>query len=94
MKIFIANLPYHVRDFDIRQLFELFGRVESAKIIVEKDSGKSKGFGFLEMPDADQAQKAIERLNGTQLNDREIVIKPAEGQDSGHRMGKRPRIKL
>ena len=98
MKIFVANLPYHVTSEGITQLFGLFGAVMSSKIVTE--NGKSKGFGFLEMEDDEQAQKAIKTLDGSPIADRNIVVKPAEGQEdltsptssAPKKLHKRPRI--
>ena len=67
MNIFIGNLSYNVTEDDLRQAFEAFGQVASATVIKDKQSGRSKGFGFVEMPVQTEAQSAIEVLNGTGL---------------------------
>jgi len=91
MRIFVANLPYHITGEGIRQLFGLFGAVLSTKIVTQ--NGKSKGFGFLEMADEQQAKKAIKELDGSAISDRNIIVRPAEaqGQEPLH-IHKRPRI--
>ena len=92
MKIFIGNLPYYLGGSDIRQLFELFGPVNSAKIIMENNSGKSKGFGFLEMQNDQQGEQAIRELDGKEIDGRNIVVRLAESQPPPEKIHKRPRI--
>ncbi len=77
MNIFVARLDYSVDESGLRELFEQYGEVESVKIIKDKFTGRSKGYGFVEMPNEDQALKAIEELNDTELNNRTIVVKKA-----------------
>ncbi len=77
MNIFVAKLSYDTREEQLRGLFEQFGTVDSAKIIFDKMEGRSKGFGFVEMSDDDEAQKAIDELNGSELDGRTIVVKKA-----------------
>ena len=85
MKIFVAKLSWDTDDFLLKETFEAFGEVSSAKVIIDRDSGRSKGFGFVEMDDDDQARTAIEDLNGSDLDGRTIVVKEAE--DRGGRRG-------
>ena len=74
MNIYVGNLSYKVDDVNLRDVFEEYGDVSSAKIITDKFTGKSKGFGFVEMPNREQAQKAINELNGGTLYSRNIVV--------------------
>ncbi len=78
MKIFVAKLSFDTQEDDLRAVFEGFGEVESCKIIMDKFSGRSKGFGFIEMPNDDEAQAAIDDLDGNDLDGRQIVVKVAE----------------
>jgi len=77
MNIFIGNLSYNVTEGDLRQTFEAFGQVASATVIKNKQSGRSKGFGFVEMPVQAEAQSAIEVLNGKALKGRTITVNEA-----------------
>lgn len=78
MNIFIGSLPYSVKDNDLQGFFEEYGEVSSAKIITDKMTGRSKGFGFVEMSDEAAAKKAIEELNGAELEGRTIVVNEAQ----------------
>ncbi len=78
MNIFVGSLPFRVEEAELRQLFEEFGEVSSAKIIKDKFSGRSRGFGFVEMPDEEAANKAIEALHEKEMNGRTIVVNKAE----------------
>jgi len=77
MNIFVAKLNYNTTEFDIREMFEQFGTVESVKIITDRDSGRSKGFGFVEMTDDEAGSAAINALNGTEVDEFTIVVKKA-----------------
>jgi len=77
MNIFVAKLNYRTSNEELRRVFEEFGEVESAKIIMDRDTGRSKGFGFVEMPNEEQALEAIEALDQSELDGREIVVKKA-----------------
>lgn len=83
MNIFIGSLPYSLKESDLRAFFEEYGEVSSAKIITDKFSGRSKGFGFVEMPDDESAAKAIEELNGAEVDGRTIVVNKAEERKEG-----------
>ena len=85
MNIFVGSLPFHVEEAELRSIFEEYGEVASAKIITDKFSGKSRGFGFIEMPDDEVAQKAIEELNGAELDGRTIVVNKSEERKQGDR---------
>jgi hypothetical protein len=76
-KLYVGNLPYSVRDGDLEQAFGAFGAVTSAKVMMERDTGRSKGFGFVEMGSDAEAQAAIEGMNGTPLGGRSLVVNEA-----------------
>jgi RNA recognition motif-containing protein len=78
MKIFVGSLPYKVEEADLKELFEAYGEVSSVKIITDRETGRSKGFGFIEMTDDESAQKAIDGLNGTEIGGRTIAVSQAE----------------
>jgi RNA recognition motif-containing protein len=78
MNIFVGNLNFKVEEQDLEGLFEEYGTVSSAKIIMDKFSGRSRGFGFVIMDDNDEAKKAINELNGSNYQDREIVVNEAK----------------
>jgi len=78
MNIFVGNLNFKVEEHDLEGLFEEYGTVSSAKIITDKFSGRSRGFGFVIMEDNDEANKAISELNGSSYQDREIVVNEAK----------------
>lgn len=82
MNIFVAKLNYDTQEDDLRDAFEEFGAVDSVKIIMDKFSGKSKGFGFVEMPNDDEARAAIADLNDSEMDGRTIVVKKAEPRES------------
>jgi RNA recognition motif-containing protein len=76
-KLYVGNLPYTVRDGDLEQSFGDFGSVTSAKVMMERDTGRSKGFGFVEMGSDAEAQAAIEGMNGQSLGGRSITVNEA-----------------
>jgi RNA recognition motif-containing protein len=78
MKIFVASLPFNIMEADLFSAFADFGIVDSAKIVANHKSGRSKGFGFVEMPDVSSALKAIAALNGADVGGRTIVVNQAE----------------
>lgn len=77
MNIFVAKLNYDTSEDTLRNVFEAFGEVDSAKVIFDRDTQRSKGFGFVEMPNDGEAREAINSLNDTQLDGRTIVVKKA-----------------
>ena len=81
MNIFIANLNYKVKSEKLQEIFGEYGDVSSAKIIFDRDSKRSKGFGFVEMPNDDDALRAIEDLNGVEIEGRQIVVKKANERE-------------
>ena len=82
MNIFVARLNYDTQESDLQYAFEEFGAVDSAKIIMDRGTGRSKGFGFVEMPNDDEANEAIRELNDQDLDGRTIVVKEAEPRGS------------
>ncbi len=86
MRIYVGGLPYQTTEQDLLALFEVSGQVTSTTVIMDRDTGQSKGFGFVEMGDDQAAKSAIERLNGTVLGDRTIIVNEArERQNAGNR---------
>ena len=85
MKIFIGSLSYNVTEDDLRQAFEAFGQVASATVIKDEQSGRSKGFGFVEMPEKAEAQSAIEVLNGKAFKGRTITVNEARAHADNRR---------
>jgi len=82
MNIFVAKLNYDTQEGDLQDAFEEYGDVDSAKIIMDKFTGRSKGFGFVEMPNDEEGQNAINGLNDTELDGRRIVVKEAEPREN------------
>ena len=76
-KLYVGNLPYSVRDEDLQQAFGAYGAVNSGKVMMERDTGRSKGFGFVEMGSDAEAQAAIEGMNGQSLGGRSLVVNEA-----------------
>ncbi len=87
MKIFIAGLPYDLDDAELEEIFEKFGTVTSAKVAMDKETGKSKGFGFVEMLVSSEGRDAIEGLNDISLGKKPLVVKEAEERSSGSGSG-------
>jgi RNA recognition motif-containing protein len=85
MNIFVGSLPFSLEENELKEFFEEYGEVSSAKIISDKFTGRSKGFGFVEMPDDAAAQKAIDELNGAEVNGRTIVVNKSEEKKDGPR---------
>ncbi len=85
MNIYVGNLSYDVSEENLRQAFEAFGQVSSATIIMDKYRGQSKGFGFVEMPSAEEARSAINQLNGKELKGRILVVNEARPRKEGGR---------
>ena len=83
MNIFVAGLPYDLDDAELEEIFEKFGKVNSAKVAMDKETGKSRGFGFVEMPIEAEAKEAIEGLNNISLGKKPLVVKAAEDRQSG-----------
>ena len=81
-KLYVGNLPYSVRDSDLEQSFSQFGAVTSAKVMMERDTGRSKGFGFVEMGSDAEAQAAIAGMNGQSLGGRSCVVNEARPMEA------------
>ena len=77
MNIYISNLSYDVNDSDLRELFEEYGEVSSAKVIMDRETGKSRGFAFVEMTSDEEGQKAIDELNGVEYDQKVISVSVA-----------------
>ena len=81
-KLYVGNLPYSVRDEDLHEAFSAFGGVTSAKVMMERDTGRSKGFGFVEMASDAEALAGVEGMNGQQLGGRAIVVNEARPMEA------------
>jgi RNA recognition motif-containing protein len=79
-KLYVGNLSFSVSDQDLQNTFAQFGTVESARVITDRDTGRSKGFGFVEMSSDDEANQAIDKLNGTEQNGRALTVNEAKPQ--------------
>ena len=77
MNMYIGNLSYNVKESDLRQVMEEYGTVDTVKLIVDRDTRRSKGFAFVDMPEASEAQNAIKELNGAEYVGRQMVVKEA-----------------
>jgi|SRR6476659_10037630 RNA recognition motif-containing protein len=86
MKIFVAGLPYDLFDDELVEIFEKFGTIASAKVAIDKETGKSRGFAFVDMPNDEEAKDAIENLNDISLGTKPLVVKQADdrGGSGGH----------
>lgn len=105
MNIFVGSLPFRLEEADLQEIFEQYGEVSSTKIIMDRATGRSKGYGFIEMTEEEAAKKAIEELNGAEVEGREIVVNVAQerrndrprggggrgGNGGGYRSGGRDR---
>ncbi len=85
MNIFVGSLPWSIEEADLRESFEVYGSVSSVKIITDKFTGRSKGFGFVEMENDAEAEKAIAELNGATVEGRTIVVNKSEPKPEGER---------
>jgi RNA recognition motif-containing protein len=90
MNIFVAGLPYDLDDAELMEIFEKFGQVKTAKVAMDKETGKSRGFGFVDMPVREEAMDAIENLNDINLGKKPLVVKAAEERPSGGGGNRRP----
>ncbi len=81
-KLYVGNLAYTVRDEDLQQQFSAFGQVQSAKVMMERETGRSKGFGFVEMGSADEAQAAIAGLHGQNVGGRDLTVNVARPMEA------------
>ena len=83
MKLYVGNLSFNLSENDLRAKFEEFGAVVSASIITDRETGRSKGFGFVEMETAEDGQSAIDKLNGEEFNGRRVVVNEARSREAG-----------
>ena len=91
-KVYVGNLPYGVGDSELQTMFEPHGAVTSAQVIMDRDTGRSKGFGFVEMDNGEQAQAAISALNGREVDGRALTVSEARPrEDRGGQGGNRRR---
>jgi cold-inducible RNA-binding protein len=86
-KIYVGNLPFSATSESLNEMFSKFGNVDSAKIIMDKDTGRSKGFGFVEMSSGDEAAAAIEKLNGSDMGGRSLVVNEARPMEPRENRG-------
>ncbi len=89
MNIYVGNVPFRMSEEELKNLFAEFGTVESARIITDRDSGRSKGFGFVEMTEKEAGLAAIENLNGKEFNDRELRVNEARPKEDRPRRRER-----
>jgi len=90
MNIFVGSLSFSVKDDELKAVFEQYGEVSSARVLTDKFTGRSKGFGFVEMPDDGEAQQAIEDLNGKDVKGRNITVNQSiERKEGEHRNNRR-----
>src|SRR6185503_14029030 len=82
-RLYVGNLPYAVTELDLRDLFSGLGTVTDAKIVTDRETGRPRGFGFVEMSTEDEARKAIEELNGRDVQGRQVAVKEAEERGRG-----------
>ncbi|HET9826528.1 MAG TPA: RNA-binding protein [Chitinophagaceae bacterium] len=87
MNIFVAGLPYDLDDAELEEIFEKFGKVTSAKVAMDRQTGKSRGFGFVEMPVEAEAKDAIESLNNISLGKKPLIVKAADDRPGGGSSG-------
>ena len=87
MRLYVGGLPYQTTEEELIDLFQQVGNVSTATIIIDRATGRSKGFGFVEMGDAQEAQNAIARLNGSTLGNRTITVNEAQERPAGGRGG-------
>jgi RNA recognition motif-containing protein len=82
-RLYVGNLPYSVTELELRDLFASLGTITEAKIVTDRDTGRPRGFGFVEMSTEDEAKKAIEELNGRDVQGRALAVKEAEDRRGG-----------
>jgi RNA recognition motif-containing protein len=89
MNIYVGNLPYKMRDDDLGKLFSTYGTVSESKVVVDKVSGRSKGFGFVEMPNQAEGDEAIKQLDGKEIEGRNIKVNVAKPKEEKPRRSQR-----
>lgn len=90
-RLYVGNLSFHTNDDQLQQLFASYGQIESVKVVTDRDTGQSRGFGFVEIADDAQAQKAIDELNGREVDGRKLTVneaRPREERGGGHGGGR------
>ncbi|MBA2329902.1 MAG: RNA-binding protein [Bacteroidota bacterium] len=87
MKLFVAGLPYDLDDDELVEIFEKFGTINSAKVAIDKETGKSRGFAFVDMANDEEAKEAIEHLNDISLGKKPLVVKQADERPGGGGQG-------
>ena len=90
-RLYVGNLPYSVTELELRDLFAGMGTITEAKIVTDRDTGRPRGFGFVEMSTEDEARKAIDELNGRDVQGRPLAVKEAEDRRGGGGGGGRRR---
>ena len=90
MNIYVGNLPYKTEKDELQELFEEFGEVESVDIIVDRRSGRSRGYGFVSMPNEGEAKEAVQELNGSELDGRNLRVDFSRPKQEGESRGRRP----
>jgi RNA recognition motif-containing protein len=90
MNIYVGQLPYSMTEDDLKKMFSEFGELESVRIIADKETGRTKGFGFVEMPSNSDADRAIKALNGKEIDGRNIKVNPADSGAKRQKSPKRP----
>jgi RNA recognition motif-containing protein len=83
MNIYVGNLPFKASEAELRQSFEAYGKVASVNIITDRETGRPRGFAFVEMPNADEARKAVEGLNGQNFGGRSLTVNEARPREGG-----------
>jgi len=91
MNIYVGNLPYSIKDDRLKELFSQYGEVEAAKVIMDRFDGRSKGYGFVEMPDNSEADQAIKQLNGKSIEGKSIKVNPANSRGKRSKKSSRRR---
>ncbi len=81
-KLYVGNLTFGATDGDLQNMFTQFGTVQSAQVIIDRDTGRSKGFGFVEMSNGDEAKKAIDAMNGKEVEGRQLTVNEARPKES------------
>lgn len=84
-KLYVGSLPYSISEDELRELFSSYGNIESVRIITDKFTGQSKGFGFVEMSNEDDAQRAVEGMNGKQISGRTLIVNEARPEQRRER---------
>lgn len=83
MKLYVGNLPFSTSDAELRSLFEVHGEVASASVVMDRETGRSRGFGFVEMPNDEEARNAINAMHGQNVNGRDLTVNEARPREAG-----------